>query len=108
MPPKKDPQTFESALARVEQIAARMEAGELPLDELLVTYEEGLRLIRFCSQRLDDAEKRLETITRDTAGQPLGIAPISGEIPSSTPPENPATEEDASGSGSPSGPARLF
>lgn len=108
MPQKKEPQTFESSLARIEQIAARMEAGDLPLDDLIVAYEEGLRLIRFCSQRLDDAEKRLEAITRDSAGQPRGIAPVSGEIPPSTPPENPVTEEDASGSGSPSGPARLF
>jgi exodeoxyribonuclease VII small subunit len=106
MPQKKE--TFESALTRIEQIAARMEAGDLPLDELIVAYEEGLRLIRFCSQRLDAAEERLETITRDASGQPQGIAPVSGEIPSSTPPENAATEEDASGSGSPSGPARLF
>jgi exodeoxyribonuclease VII small subunit len=106
MPQKKEPQTFEAALERIEQIAARMETGDLPLDDLLVAYEEGLRLIRFCSQRLDAAEKRLETITRDASGQPQGAAP--GEIPSSTPPENPATEEDASGSGSPSGPARLF
>ena len=108
MPQKKEPQTFEAALERIEQIAARMEAGDLPLDELIVAYEESLRLIRFCSGRLDDAEKRLETITRDATGQPRGTAPVAGEIPPSTPPENPATEEDASGSGSPSGPARLF
>ena len=108
MPSKKEPQTFESALTRIEQIAERMEAGELPLDELIVAYVEGLRLIRFCSQRLDAAGERLETISRDAAGQPRGVAPMAGEIPSSTPPENAATEEDASGSGSPSGPARLF
>ena len=108
MPQKKEHQTFESALDRIEQIAARMEAGDLPLDDLIVAYEEGLRLIRFCSERLETAEKRLETITRDAAGQPTGATPVPGEIPSSTPPENPVTEEDASGSGSPSGPARLF
>ena len=108
MPAKKEPQTFESALTRIEEIASRMEAGDLPLDDLVTAYEEGLRLIRFCSQRLDAAEQRLETITRDTTGQPRGIAPLTGQIPPSTTPENPATEDDASGSGSPSGPARLF
>jgi len=85
-----------------------METGDLPLDDLIATYEEGLRLIRFCSDRLDEAEKRLLVITRDSSGQPQGIAPIPGEIPSSTPPESSVTEEDASGPEAPSGPARLF
>jgi exodeoxyribonuclease VII small subunit len=110
MAPKKTTQTFESALDRIEQIAARMETGELPLEELVVVYEEGLRLVRFCSQRLDEAEKRLQTITRDAAGQPQGLAAVENpsEIPSSTPPETSGTEEDSSGSRGSSDPARLF
>jgi len=108
MAAKKNTQTFESALERIEQIAARMETGELPLDDLIIAYEEGLRLIRFCSERLDDAEKRLETITRDATGQPAGLAAAPRQIPSSTPPESSVTEEDASGAEGPSGPARLF
>jgi exodeoxyribonuclease VII small subunit len=105
---KKNSPTFESALERVEQIAARMETGELPLDDLIVAYEEGLRLIRFCSERLDEAEKRLQTISRDASGQPQGLAPMPEEIPSSTPPETSATEEDAGGSDGPADPVRLF
>jgi exodeoxyribonuclease VII small subunit len=106
MAQKKNTPTFESALERLEQIAARMENGDLPLEDLIVAYEEGLRLIRSCSERLDEAEKRLETITRDAAGQPRGLAPIPGENTSSTPPETSATEEDASAAGD--SPARLF
>ncbi len=68
MAQKKNPQTFESALERIEQIAAQMETGELPLEQLMDHYEEGLRLVRFCSERLEEAEKRLEAITRDAAG----------------------------------------
>jgi exodeoxyribonuclease VII small subunit len=108
MAPKKNAQTFESALDRIEQIAAQMETGDLPLDDLVGAYEEGLRLIRFCSERLDVAEKRLQTITRDAAGQPQGLADAPGEIPSSTPPETSATQEDSTGPGGPSDPARLF
>ena len=104
MAPKKNSPTFESALERIEQIASRMEAGDLPLDDLILAYEDGLRLIRFCSERLDEAEKRLQAITRDAAGQPQGIAPIPEEIPSSTPPATSATQEDSGASA----PARLF
>ena len=110
MAPKKNPQTFESALERIEQVAARMESGDLPLEELVQVYEEGLNLIRFCSERLEEAEKRLQTITRNAAGQPTGIAPVQsiGEIPPSTPPETSATQEDSGGGDGPSDPVRLF
>jgi exodeoxyribonuclease VII small subunit len=104
MPAKKPPQTFESALERLEQIAAQMEAGDLPLEQLVASYEEGLGLIKFCSQRLEEAEQKLQTITRDGSGQPTGLATIQdpAEIPSSTPPETSVTEEDTGG------PPRLF
>ena len=110
-PAKKEPKpTFESALARVEQIAAQMETGDLPLEELVTAYEEGLRLLRFCSERLEVAEKRLETITRDAAGRPQGLATVSTteEIPSSTTPDSSGTGEDSSGPKNPSEPVRLF
>jgi exodeoxyribonuclease VII small subunit len=108
MPPKKTAETFESALERIEQIAAQMENGDLPLDQLVVVYEEGLRLVRFCSQRLEEAEKRLQTITRDAAGQPQGLATVQdpAQIPPSTPPETSGTEEHSSGAGTSS--TRLF
>jgi exodeoxyribonuclease VII small subunit len=110
MAQKKDSQTFESALERVEKIAAQMETGELPLEELVVVYEEGLRLIQFCSARLEEAEKRLQTITRNAAGEPQGLAPIlePGEIPSSTPHPSSATEEKPGGSGASSNPSHLI
>jgi exodeoxyribonuclease VII small subunit len=108
MAQKKSAQTFESAMERIEEIAAKMEAGELPLDQLVVMYEEGLKLVRFCSERLEDAEKRLQTITRDAAGKPAGLETVQNpeEIQPSTPPESSGTEEDSSGAGD--SPARLF
>jgi len=106
MAAKKEVQTFESALERIEEIAARMEPGDLPLDQLVVVYEEGLRLIRFCAERLDEAEKRLQTITRNSAGQPQGLATVEtpGEIPPSTTPETSGTQKSSGGAP----PARLF
>jgi exodeoxyribonuclease VII small subunit len=110
MPTKKDPQTFEAALERVEKITGQMENGELPLEELVLVYEEGLRLIQFCSSRLEEAEKRLQTITRNAAGEPQGFATIQdpGEIPSSTPPASSGTEEKPGGPGGSANPARFI
>ena len=114
MPAKiKDPavaETFESALEKIELIAAQMERGDLPLDRLVVAYEEALRLVRYCSERLDDAEKRLQTITRAPSGQPQGLATVQGpeEIQTSTPPETSATEDHPTSSGTESDPVRLF
>jgi exodeoxyribonuclease VII small subunit len=94
-------ETFESALDRIEQIAAQMESGDLPLEQLVVVYEEGLRLVRFCSERLDAAEKRLQTITRDASGQPQGLQSVQTpqEIPPSTTPQPSVTEVDSPSSG---------
>jgi exodeoxyribonuclease VII small subunit len=59
---------FEDALLRLEQIVDRLEAGNLPLDESLTVFEEGVGLARRCARYLDDAEKRIELLTRDANG----------------------------------------
>ncbi len=62
--------SFESAIGQLESIVERMEAEKMPLEELLVRYEEGVGLVRFCSEKLEAAEKRIEIITRDASGKP--------------------------------------
>jgi exodeoxyribonuclease VII small subunit len=64
----KDSLTFEQAIARLEKIVADMEAAELPLEDVLKRYEEGTRLVRFCSQKLDEAEKKIELLTKKADG----------------------------------------
>jgi exodeoxyribonuclease VII small subunit len=66
---------FEDALVRLEQIVDRLEAGNLPLDESLQVFEEGVGLARRCARYLDDAEKRIELLTRDANGM-LKTEPI--------------------------------
>ena len=61
--------TFESALERLEQIVGEMEGDKLPLEELLGRYEEGTRLVKVCQERLTSAEKRIELITKNAAGE---------------------------------------
>jgi len=55
---------FEDALERLEEIVRRMEAGDMTLEESLKAFEEGIKLARLCSRRLDDAERRVEILLK--------------------------------------------
>src|SRR5512145_2978789 len=59
---------FEDALQRLEQIVDQLETGNLPLEESLKVFEEGVGLARRCARYLDEAEKRIELLTRDDQG----------------------------------------
>lgn len=59
---------FEAALERLEQIVDTLEAGTLPLEESLKAFEEGVALARRCARYLEEAEKRIELLTRDASG----------------------------------------
>ena len=62
---------FEQAMKRLEEIVEQMESGALPLEDLIVRYEEGMKLVKVCQERLVSAEKRIEIITRNSAGKPV-------------------------------------
>lgn len=53
---------FEDALEKLENIVREMETGEMPLDSALKSFEEGIRLIRFCSAKLDETQRRVEQL----------------------------------------------
>ena len=53
---------FEYALEKLENIVKEMEVGEMPLDSALKSFEEGIRLIRFCSAKLEDTQRRVEQL----------------------------------------------
>jgi exodeoxyribonuclease VII small subunit len=59
---------FEDCLARLEQIVGALETGNLPLEESLKVFEEGITLARHCSRYLDDAERRIEMLVKDDGG----------------------------------------
>ena len=59
---------FEDALQRLERIVDQLEGGNLPLEESLKVFEEGVGLARHCARYLDEAEKRIELLTRDESG----------------------------------------
>ena len=58
----KTPKNFESAVTQLEQIVAAMESRELPLEEALEHYQQGIGLLRYCQDTLNRAELRLETL----------------------------------------------
>lgn len=62
---------FEKSFQQLEKIVQRLESEELPLDESLQLFEEGIRLSRFCHQRLEEVEKKIELILADAKGQPV-------------------------------------
>ena len=61
---------FEKAFQQLEKIVHRLESEELPLDDSLQLFEEGIRLSRFCNQKLEEVEKKIELILADAKGQP--------------------------------------
>jgi len=60
---------FEDALSQLENIVEKLERGELSLDESLAAFEEGIKLSRICSKRLDEAEKKIEILIKGDDGQ---------------------------------------
>jgi exodeoxyribonuclease VII small subunit len=55
---------FESALKRLEEIATKMDAGQLPLDEAVKLYEEGMKLSKYCNWKLADVEQKVEIVNQ--------------------------------------------
>jgi exodeoxyribonuclease VII small subunit len=62
---------FEKAFQNLEKIVQRLETEDMPLDESLQLFEEGIKLSRFCHQRLEEVEKKIELILADAKGQPV-------------------------------------
>jgi len=69
---------FESALKSLEDIVVQLEGGDLTLDRALELFEEGVKISRFCSSKLDEAERKVEVLTKTTDGT-LTEEPFSGE-----------------------------
>jgi exodeoxyribonuclease VII small subunit len=61
--------SFEAAMERLEKIVEEMESGKMLLEDLLVRYEEGMKLVKVCQERLARAEQKIEIITRDYTGK---------------------------------------
>ncbi len=55
---------FETAIKRLEEIVEKMESGQMELEESLSLFEEGIKLVRFCSAKLEEAKKKVEILVK--------------------------------------------
>jgi exodeoxyribonuclease VII small subunit len=62
--------TFEKAMKQLEQIVDELEDGDLPLEKALKKFEEGVALSKFCSEKLEETERRITLLTSDSEGKP--------------------------------------
>ncbi len=60
---------FEDAMKRLESIVENLEKGELSLEESLKVFEEGMALVHFCSNKLDEAEKKVSLLVKEGEGR---------------------------------------
>ena len=60
---------FEDAMKRLEGIVEDLESGELPLEDSLKAFEEGMKLLTFCSDKLDEVEKRVSVLVKESDGR---------------------------------------
>ncbi|OGQ74026.1 MAG: exodeoxyribonuclease VII small subunit [Deltaproteobacteria bacterium RIFCSPLOWO2_12_FULL_60_16] len=60
---------FETALEELEKVVERLESGELSLEDSLAAFEEGVRLVKYCNQKLTEVEKKIELLVKDKEGK---------------------------------------
>ena len=70
--------TFEQAMKQLEKIVQDLESGDMPLEKAIKTFEEGIQLSKFCSEKLDETEKRITILMQNSHGK-ISEAPFSAE-----------------------------
>lgn len=60
---------FETALEDLEQVVEQLESGDLALEDSLAAFEKGVGLVKFCNQKLNEVEKKVELLIKDKEGK---------------------------------------
>ena len=68
--------TFEMAMKQLEQIVQDLEAGDMPLEKAIKKFEEGIKVSKYCSEKLDESEKRITLLMRDSDGNKASEIPF--------------------------------
>ena len=63
-----DKKKFEEALKELEKIVERLESGELSLEDSFAAFEQGVKWVRYCNQKLTEVEKKIELLVKDKEG----------------------------------------
>lgn len=79
MSTKKDKSSFESQLTELEAIVSAMEQGDLPLEEALKQFEQGVKLTKNCQQMLEQARQRIQVLSEEGQLTELNIAEDSAD-----------------------------
>lgn len=70
--------TFEQSMKQLEKIVQELEDGDLPLEKALKKFEEGMKLTKLCSQKLDETEKKISILLKNADGT-IGEQPFMSE-----------------------------
>lgn len=65
--------TFETMMQKLQDIVGTLERGNLSLEESIRSFEEGVGLVKRCTEILDQAERRIQKLTRDAEGRPAAV-----------------------------------
>lgn len=69
--------TFEMAMKQLEQIVQDLETGDMPLEKAIKKFEEGIQISKYCSEKLDESEKRITLLMRDSDGEKVSETPFT-------------------------------
>ena len=69
--------TFETAMKQLEQIVQDLETGDMPLEKAIKKFEEGIQISKYCSEKLDESEKRITLLMRDSDGEKVSETPFT-------------------------------
>ena len=64
---------FEKAMTRLENIADELERGDLDIDKSLEIFEEGIKMSRLCTKKLNEAEAKIQKLTKDKKGELIAV-----------------------------------
>ncbi|RKY37197.1 MAG: exodeoxyribonuclease VII small subunit [Candidatus Omnitrophota bacterium] len=70
---------FDQALQKLEEIVKELESPDVPLEKALSLFEEGIKLVKFCTKKLSEVERKIEVIMKDEQTQELTTEEISEE-----------------------------
>ncbi len=71
---------FEEAIEQLETTVEQMENDQLPLDQLILRYEEGMKLVQFCQEKLSEAEQKIEILTQTQKSESKLKPIIDGDL----------------------------
>ena len=75
---------FEVAMEELESVVEQLESGDLSLEDSLAAFEKGVTLVKYCKQKLNEVERRVEVLVKDKEGKfqfkPLDSLPDDGEV----------------------------